>query len=58
MNTLYYRLETQLAQALKENQVIPKLQKEAQKQAELKEMVEGMIKKVLDLETKLANFTQ
>lgn len=53
-----FRLEAQLAQALKDNASLQKYQKDAQKQAELKQMIEGMISKVLDMETQLVQVTK
>jgi hypothetical protein len=51
-------LEAQLTAALKDNVSLQKYQKEAQKQAELKQMIEGMISKVLDMETQLVVVTK
>eukprot|EP00026_Physarum_polycephalum_P002359 Phypoly_transcript_02365.p1 GENE.Phypoly_transcript_02365~~Phypoly_transcript_02365.p1 ORF type:complete len:907 (+),score=163.85 Phypoly_transcript_02365:107-2722(+) len=53
-----HRLEAQLTAALKDNANLQKYQKEAQKQAELKQMIEGMITKVLDMETQLVVVTK
>lgn len=51
-------MEAQLTAALKDNVSLQKYQKEAQKQAELKQMIEGMISKVLDMETQLVVVTK
>jgi hypothetical protein len=43
---------------LKDNASLQKYQREAQKQAELKQMIEGMISKVLDMETQIVEVTK